>query len=273
MRGLLIAWNDSILAGADLWDWLDIGLLAVLIYGFLTLLKGTRALQSLIGLFLVLALYVLAEFFDLATLHWVLDHVFVYLVLALVILFQEDIRRVLARAGGTFFTRGSLQPSDSNVLEEVIKAVFALAHRRVGALIVLEREARLGVFSEGAHAVDGMVSTELLAAIFHPTSPLHDGALVIAKNRIVSAGVFLPLSVSKDIARTWGTRHRAALGISEQTDALCLVVSEERGTVALVVSGEIIPVADANDLRQRLAEASVRAGEETPAEAEAISAS
>ena len=247
--------SNSVLATIDWWDWLDIFLLTYVIYRVLILMRGTRAIQSLLGLGVVLILYFAAEYLDLDALHWVLDHVFVYVVLALIILFQEDIKRALARTGGTFFARsGQFRPSDAKVMEEVIKVLFALAHRKIGALIVLERTAVLDPYVEGAHPLDCVVSTEILASIFHPSSPLHDGAVVLANNRVVAAGAFLPISLSKDIARTWGTRHRAAIGVTEETDAVCLVVSEERGTVAIVTGGEIVPVADANDLRQRLAE-------------------
>jgi len=245
---------ESPFSSASWIDWVDIGLLAVVIYRVLVVMRGTPAMQSLIGLFLLAIVYGLSEFFGLATVHWVLDNLMVYVVILLLILFQEDIRRALARAGGTVFSRGVRRPSDANVMEEVIKAVFALAHRKIGALIVLERNASLEGHVEGAHAVDASASQELLQCIFHPSSPLHDGAVLISKQRIVAAGVFLPISLSKDIARTWGTRHRAAIGITEVTDGLCLVVSEERGTVAIVQNGVITPVADANDLRQRLVE-------------------
>ncbi len=252
---LILDWYaESPFSSASWVDWVDIGLLAVVIYRILVVMRGTPAMQSLIGLMLLAALYVVSELLGLATVHWVLDNLMVYVVILLLILFQEDIRRALARAGGTVFSRGARRASDANVMEEVIKAVFSLAHRKIGALIVLERNASLEGHVEGAHAVDAEASTELLQAIFHPTSPLHDGAVMISKQRIVAAGVFLPISLSKDIARTWGTRHRAAIGITEITDGLCLVVSEERGTVALVQGGIITPVADANDLRQRLVE-------------------
>ena len=254
MSGLVEWLLNNPLMAADLWDWLDIILLAFLSYRVLILMRGTRAIQSFVGLGLLLAMYLVAEWLDLSAVHWVLDHVFVYVVLALLILFQEDIRRALARAGGTLFAASTGGPSDANIMEEVIKALFSLAHRKIGALIVLERSATLDAFVEGAHPLDAVVSTELLQSLFHPSSPLHDGAVVISGSRIVAAGVFLPISLSKDIARTWGTRHRAAVGITEATDGLCLVVSEERGTVAMVSNGEIVPLADANDLRQRLAE-------------------
>lgn len=246
--------SNSVLVTMDWRDWLDISLLTYVIYRVLILMRGTRAIQSLLGLAIVLFLYFAAEYLDLGALHWVLDHVFVYVVLALLILFQEDIKRALARTGAFFGRTGQFRPSDAKVMEEVIKALFALAHRKIGALIVLERTAGLDPYVEGAHPLDCVVSTEILASIFHPSSPLHDGAVVLANNRVVAAGAFLPISLSKDIARTWGTRHRAAIGITEETDAVCLVVSEERGTVAIVVAGEIIPIADANHLRQRLTE-------------------
>lgn len=254
MSWLVEQFRESPFATATWVDWVDIGLLALVVYRVLMVMRGTRAMQSLLGLVLLGLLYQISDYFGLSTVHWVLDNLFVYLVLALLILFQEDIRRALARAGGTLFARTAQRPSDANVLEEVIKACFALAHRKIGALVVIERTGSLDAYVEGAHAVDATVSTELLQSIFHPSSPLHDGAVVISDHRIVAAGVFLPITLSKEIARSWGTRHRAAIGLTEVTDGLCLVVSEERGTVALVRRGEIVPVADANDLRQRLVE-------------------
>jgi diadenylate cyclase len=246
----------SALLDATWVDWIDIAALAVIVYRVLIVMQGTRAFQSLLGLGMIGVLYLVSDYIGLIAVHWVLDKLFVYLVIALLILFQDDIRRALARAGGSVFgSRSSgARPSDANVMEEVIKAAFSLAHRRIGALIVIERSASLEPYVEGAHPIDGLVSTELLQTIFHPSSPLHDGAVAIANGRIVAAGVFLPISLSKELSRAWGTRHRAAIGLSEETDGLCVVVSEERGTVTLVSRGEITPVADTNDLRQRLVE-------------------
>jgi diadenylate cyclase len=237
-------------------DWIDIIALSVVIYRVLVAMQGTRAVQSLLGLAMIGLLYLVSGYVGLTAVHWVLDKLFVYVVIALLILFQDDIRRALARAGaGLFGARASsARPADANVMEEVIKAAFALAHRRVGALMVIEQAASLDRYVEGAHALDSEVSTELLQALFHPSSPLHDGAVVISNSRVMAAGVFLPISLSKDLGRAWGTRHRAAIGLSEETDALCVVVSEERGTVTLVHRGEVTPVADTNDLRQRLNE-------------------
>lgn len=244
------------LVGARWIDWLDILLLAFVLYRLFLVIQGTRAIQSLLGLGLLGALYLLSGIAGLSAVHWVLDELFVYIVIAVLILFQDDIRRVLARAGGTLFSRGSslAAPSQANVMEEVVKAVFTLAHRKIGALIAIERQATLERYVEGAQALDAVVSSSILLALFHPSSPLHDGAIVISHGRVVAAGVFLPISLSKEVARTWGTRHRAAIGLSEETDGLCLVVSEERGTVALVSRGEITPVADPNDLRRLLVE-------------------
>lgn len=251
----MLEWLLEMFSGAELEDWVDIGLLSYVVYRVLVVMQGTRAVQSLLGLGIVGLLYVASDTLGLMAVRWVLDNLFVYMVIALLILFQDDIRLALARAGGTLFTRRrSARRSEANVMEEVIKACFALAHRKIGALIVIERSASLEPYTEGAHTLDAVVSTELLQSIFHPSSPLHDGAVVISGQRVVAASVFLPISLSKEITRAWGTRHRAAIGLSEETDGLCLVVSEERGTVALVKRGEVTPVADTNDLRQQLVE-------------------
>ena len=254
----MLQWlREGPLGGATWVDWLDILALSVVLYRVLVVMQGTRAAQSLLGLAMIGALYLASDQLGLTAVHWLLDKLFVYVVIALLILFQDDIRRALARAGGTLFgarASGASRPSDANAMEEVVKTAFALAHRKIGALMVIERQASLEPYVEGAHPVDAVVATELLQSMFHPSSPLHDGAVVIADGRIVAAGVFLPISLSKDLGRSWGTRHRAAIGLSEETDGLCVVVSEERGTVALVSRGEVTPIADTNDLRQRLVE-------------------
>ena len=237
-------WNDVI----------DIGIMSYLLYRALLILKGTRALQSLVGLIAILGLYVFAEKFELVSLHWLLEKFLVYIVLAVIILFQKDIRRGLAGAGGRLFVGNRSNPGNATIREELIKACFTMASRRVGALIAIERSADLDEYVERATAIDATVSHELLSAVFHPTSPLHDGAVVVQKNRISAAQVFFPLSLSKEIARFFGTRHRAAIGLTEETDAVAIIVSEERGTVSLVVGGRIIPTANANELREQIQE-------------------
>lgn len=225
-----------------------------MLYRTLLLMRGTRAFQSLVGLFLALMLYVLSGRLELYAVHWMLEKFFVYIVLAVIILFQSDIRRGLAGAGGRLFPSFNSQPAQS-AMEELLRASFTMASRRIGALVAIEREASLQEYADSGNRLDARVSSELLLAIFHPTSPLHDGAVVIQKDKVLAAKVFLPLSLSKDVSRFYGTRHRAAIGLTEETDAVVIIVSEERGTVGLVVAGEVQPVADVNELRERLLEA------------------
>lgn len=234
-------------------DVLDIAILAFLIYRTFLILRGTRAVQSLAGLAILAVLYVVADRLELYSVHWLLDRFFVYLFIAVIVLFQQDIRRALARAGGRFFPTLRSQGSVP-VAEEIIRASFALASRRMGALIAIERGASLEDYMETATRLDAIVHQELLLAIFHPTSPLHDGAVVVQKGRIAAAQVFVPLKLTKDVSRFYGTRHRAALGLTEETDAVVIIVSEERGTVSLVESGQMTAVSDPNELRQKLLE-------------------
>ena len=252
---VLSSWlKNSPIATATWIDGIDIVLLAFVIYYVLLALRGTRAMQSLAGLGLLLVLYAFSRFAGLPSIVWVFDNLLVYLVLGVIILFQADIRRALETAGGRFFNNTTVARADAPILEEVVKASFLLAKRKIGALIVIQGSAELTSFTAGAHEIDAVVSQELLQSIFYPASPLHDGAVVIQNNRIQAAGVFLPIALSKDISRALGTRHRAAIGLSDATDSICIVVSEERGTVAMVVRGEILPVADINDFRQNLSE-------------------
>lgn len=234
-------------------DVLDIAILAFILYRTMLVLRGTRAIQSVVGLMGLLLLYVLSDRLQLTSIHWLLDKFFVYIVLAIIILFHQDIRRALARAGAGLF-RAATPSGHLPMLEEIVKACSALASRRIGALIAIQREASLDEYVEPATELDARVSQELLLAIFHPTSPLHDGAVVIQEGRLAAAQVFLPLSLSKNISRFYGTRHRAAIGLTEETDAMVIIVSEERGTVSLVMNGRIEPTSDANELRQRLQE-------------------
>lgn len=238
-----IRWNDVV----------DIAILSYVLYRTLLILKGTRAFQSLLGLVAVGLVYALSQQLHLYTLNFLLEKFFVYIVLAVIILFQNDIRQGLARAGGRLFRSFATRP-ETSMLEDVVRACFALASRRMGALIAIQRTASLDEYVEPALRLDARVSQELLLSIFHPTSPLHDGAVVLQSGRLAAAKVFLPLSLSKDVSRFFGTRHRAALGLTEETDAVVLIVSEERGTVSLAMSGALTPVGDINELRQRLQE-------------------
>lgn len=240
-------------------DLLDVAVLWYVFYRTLTALRGTRAFQSLLGLALALVLYVVSGRLELFAVHWMLEKFFVYIVLAVLILFQSDIKRGLAGAGGRLFPSFATKAGQGTI-EEMIRACTIMASRRIGALIAIEREASLAEYADGGSRVDAHVSSDLLMAIFHPTSPLHDGAVVVRNDRILAAKVFLPLSLSREVSRFYGTRHRAALGLAEETDAVILIVSEERGTIGVVMHGELHPVADGNELRERLIEA-LRANE------------
>ncbi len=243
----VVAWFGSLRWS----DAVDIALLWFLLYRTLLLLRGTRAIQSLLGLLVVLVIFFISGRFQLYALHWMLENFFVYIVLAVIILFQSDIKRGLATAGVRLFPSFKGKP-DTGATEEIIRASFQMASRRIGALIALEREASLDDYADAGQRLEARVSGDLLMAIFHPTSPLHDGAVVVQQGRLVAAKVFLPLSLSREVSRFYGTRHRAAIGLTEETDAVVIIVSEERGTVGVAVAGEVIPVADTNELRLRL---------------------
>ncbi len=233
-------------------DVVDILVLAYIMYRALLILQGTRAFQSLAGLLFILMLYAASKSFGLNSVFWMLDKFFVYLVLAIIILFQDDIRRGLARAGD--FIPNFQTSKDITVLEDVIKTAYSLAARRIGALIAIEREASLSDYITQGTVMDAIVSQELLTSIFLPTSPLHDGAIIIQHGRIAASQCFIPISVSKNLSKVYGTRHRAAIGLTEDTDALVIAISEERGTVSLAINGEMEIMTNSNELRQRLQE-------------------
>jgi diadenylate cyclase len=218
-------------------DIIDILILAFLIYRILLLLQGTKALQMLAGLTVIILLYFFSEILELLTLNWILHTFMSSLLILIIIVFQDDIRKALAKIGTVPIAR--IQTEYSFSIEEVVKAVTKLAEKKVGALIVFEREISLRDYLEGAVLLDAKVSEELLISIFNPKSPLHDGAVVISGGKLVAAGVVLPLSTNPDIAKDLGTRHRAGIGITEVSDAVAVIVSEERGEISLAVGGKI----------------------------------
>lgn len=241
-------------------DTVDILLVAAGIYWLLLLIRGTRAIQILVGLIVLIALSLASQLFQLAALGLILDRLLEPAVLIIVILFQNDIRRALARVGRGFFPSFSAQ-REIQVVEEIVRAAGDLSQRRHGALIVMERESNLGDLIEAGVLVDASLSKELLASIFHPSSPIHDGAVVIQEGRISSAGCILPLTLRTDLPEGLGTRHRAAVGITEETDALVVVVSEETANISVVLGGEMLRGLDAPRLRVVLRE--VLGGERT----------
>jgi diadenylate cyclase len=244
-------------------DTLDVLLVAVGIYWLLLLIKGTRAIQILVGLGALIGLRVAADFLELLTLAWLLDNFLGPAVLIVVILFQADIRRGLGRLGRGFFPRLS-ERQESQIVEEVVRAAQALSARRTGALIVLERRTGLDDQVESGTPLDAAVTKELLTTIFQPTSPLHDGAVLIQQGRVSHAGAILPLTLRTDLPEGVGTRHRAAVGITEETDAAVIVVSEETGSISVVLGGEMIRGLDAPRLRVVLRDALARPDEELP---------
>jgi len=218
-------------------DIIDILVVAFLIYRILLLVQGTKALQMLAGLTVIILLYFFSETFELLTLNWILHTFMSSLLILIIIVFQDDIRKALAKIGTVPIAR--IQTEYSFGIEEVVKAVTKLAEKKIGALIVFEREISLKDYLEGAVLLDAKVSEELLISIFNPKSPLHDGAVVISGGKIVAAGVVLPLSTNPDIAKDLGTRHRAGIGITDVSDAVAVIVSEERGEISLAVGGKI----------------------------------
>ena len=238
-------------------DWVrdaaDILIVAYVIYTAILLIRGTRAVQMLVGLFIVVLAYFVAQAFGLVTLNWLLTNVINYLVLIIIILFQHDIRRALTQVGRSpFFSQGNI--AAPAVIEEIVMACVLMANRRVGSLIVFERRMGLMNYVEIGVTIDAEISKELVLSIFSPRTPLHDGAVIVQEGRIAAAGCFLPLTVNPEVPKSLGTRHRAALGITEETDAVVVVVSEETGTISLVVEGDIRSNLDSADLRIALQE-------------------
>jgi diadenylate cyclase len=233
---------------------LDIIVVAALVYRVLLLIRGTRAIQMGVGLLLVFATYEFARRFGLLTLYSLLDGLLTSMVLIVVVIFQGDIRRALMRFGGRAWWLPGSSAKASSAIEEVIKAATMLAQKRIGGLMVFERDAMLDEFMQRGTLLDAVASKELLYGLFIPSfeNPLHDGAVVIRDGRVWQAGAFLPLTSNPDIDQTLGSRHRAALGISEETDAVVLVVSEERGAISLVFNGNMVRDVDASSLRDAL---------------------
>jgi len=234
-------------------DLVDIALVAFGVYWLLLLIRGTRAVQILVGLMILAGASLASRAFELGTLQWILDNFLSSAVLIIIVLFQADIRRALARVGRGVFPAIS-RSEESQILEEVVKAAQALAKRRVGALILLERETRLNDLMELGPAVDAGVTKDLLISIFLPPSPLHDGAVVIQDGRLAYAGCVLPLTLRENLPEGLGTRHRAAVGITEESDAVVVVVSEETSTISVVFGGELVRDLDGPRLREVLRE-------------------
>lgn len=232
-------------------DAIDILIIAYVIYRIIDLIRGTRAVQMLTGLGVVFLIYLSSQSFQLYTLNWILDNFLSSILLVIVVIFQDDIRRALTQVGTRTFI-GSAPQLQQQDLEEIVRAAVSLASKRIGGLIVIQREVGLNHYMEVGTRLDAKVSRELITSIFLPASPIHDGALIIHQGRIIAAGCFLTLTTNPYVSKTLGTRHRAAIGLTEETDALVVVVSEEDGTISLVREGRITRGMDAGTLRNTL---------------------
>ncbi|CQR58396.1 TIGR00159 family protein [Paenibacillus sonchi] len=231
-----MTWKDSIK------DIIDILIVSYIIYKVLNMVRGTRAVQLLKGILVLVVIWALSTLLDLYTLKWLMNQIFTFGIFAIFIIFQPELRRGLEQLGrGKFFGRAAENDEEiSKLIGEVIKAVNYLAQRKIGALIVFERATGLNEYTESGIPMRSVVSSELLINIFIPNTPLHDGALIMQEGQIAAAACYLPLSENPFISKELGTRHRAAIGISEVADSVSVVVSEETGQISLAINGQIV---------------------------------
>jgi diadenylate cyclase len=234
-------------------DLADILLVSVIVYELLKLIRGTRAAQMILGAGVLVALFYVSEDFHLSTVNWLIRNLAGYIVLVVIVLFQSDIRRALAHLGRAPFFRYFAKPETAEEsIEEIIVAANMLSAQKVGALIAIERQIGMRNYIEGGIPLEAVLSYDLLVTIFQRTSPLHDGAVIIQNDRVAAAACFLPLTVNPRLSKELGSRHRAAIGLTEENDAVAIVVSEETGRISIVVDGEIERGLDADALRTRL---------------------
>jgi len=229
----------------------DVVLVAILIYQFLMLVRGTRAVPMLAGVATLGLAFYLARLGELRTLNWLLSTLLPYVVFALIVVFQSEIRQALANLGSRISLMRSAS-SAADVYDDIVLAASLFAQNQTGALIVIEREIGLRTYIESGVAMDARLSYDLLATIFRPSAPLHDGAVIIQRDRIAAAACFLPLSMNPVLSTQLGTRHRAGIGITEETDAVAVIVSEETGAISVAVRGHIERELTVERLRERL---------------------
>ncbi len=229
---------------------LEIGFIWLLVYSLIRFFQGTRAIPVLMGLLIVAVVFNIAKLLELHTINWVLTKLFAVGVVAFLIIFQPELRRALARIGqntlfGTFLKKGG-------TIDEVVQTAERLSRSKIGALIAIEREMGLKNYIEGGLTVDAKVTAELLTSIFFPNTPTHDGGVIIQGERVACCGSLFPLSQNPQLSSSLGTRHRAALGLSEETDVVCVVVSEETGAISVAVYGKLTQDLDTEGLRRVL---------------------
>jgi diadenylate cyclase len=239
------------------WDVIDILIVSLIVYELLKLIRGTHAVQMGLGIALLVGMFYLSRGFQLETLNWLIRNVVGYVVFAAIVLLQGDIRRALVHIGRApyfrLFRRFDSPSTDDDLIEELVVAVTTLSTRRTGAIIVLERSIGLRNYIESGIPLDARLTHDLLVSIFQPASPLHDGAVIVQHDRIAAAACFLPLTINPRLSRELGSRHRAAIGITEENDSVAVVISEETGVISLVMNGDIERGIRPDDLRVRLA--------------------
>jgi diadenylate cyclase len=235
------------------WDLLDILVVWLLIYELLKLIRGTRAVQMALGGAVIVGLFYGSRWANLETVNWLIRNMVGYIVFAVIVLFQSDIRRALAHLGRAPFFRYFAKPeSAEESIEELAVATNMMSSQRIGAIVAIERQIGLRNYIEGGIPLDAVLTYDLLLSIFHPQSPLHDGAVIVQDDRVAAAACFLPLTVNPRLSNELGSRHRAAIGLTEENDSVAIVVSEETGNVSIVVDGQIERSVDAETLRRRL---------------------
>ena len=234
---------------------LDILIVAFLIYRVLVFIKGTRAVQMAVGLGLIIVFFYFSRWAQLETVSWMLTNVLPYFVFAIIVIFQQEIRRALAHFGQAPLFTGFSSINRNEFYDEIILAITTLASNQTGALIVMERDIGLKTYIESGIALDAALSYDLLVTVFNPSVPLHDGAVIVQNGRVAAAACFLPLTVKPRLSKELGTRHRAAIGITEETDAVAIIVSEETAAISFAHDGEMERYLDPDTLRLRLRDA------------------
>ncbi|MCL2877444.1 MAG: diadenylate cyclase CdaA [Acidobacteria bacterium] len=233
-------------------DLIDIALVTFISYRFLLLMKGTRGVQMTLGIIALFLFFWVTRFYNLATIEWLFSNLLTYIFFAVIVLYQTELRMVLTRIGVFSIWGGRNRGRTQDGVDEIVQAASTLAFRKIGALIIVEREVGLRSYAESGIALDAVITYDLLVTIFFPKTPLHDGATIVKKNRIVAAGCFLPLTLDPHLSQELGTRHRAGIGITEDTDAVAVIVSEETGTISLAIGGKITRNHSGDDLRKAL---------------------
>jgi len=250
-----VTWLTSLLRRTPIgwWDLVDILVVSILVYEVLKLIRGTRAVQMALGGSLLVVLFYGSRWFHLETVNWLVRNLVGYIVFAVIVLFQSDIRRALAHLGrAPFFRYFAKAESAAESIEELVVASGMLSSQRIGAIIALERQVGLRTYIEGGIRLDAVLTYDLLLSIFQPASPLHDGAAIVQDDRVAAAACFLPLTVNPKLSKDLGSRHRAAIGLTEENDSVAIVVSEETGTISMVADGQIERGLDIDLLRARL---------------------